>query len=522
MTWTVEANDSGFSPAGFEGFDFCDAVRFYDLREKLGYNSHFSDDGKADLDDRGTAKMATTISLNTKSPQPRSAHLLCEITDLDQQTVSQSSNFTIQSSEYYLGIRRLRDVVREGETLPIDVIAIRTDGTPAPQSVAATLKLTRIDWHTNRVETAGGASEYRGNPTLEVVSTQQIKTHKLKNADGKWTLAPEEKSLPLTIGKPGQYLLEATGTDSTGHEVITRTAFNVFGVGETVWDYRNPYQIELTADKDEYRSGQTARVLIKTPISGEALVTVEREKVLRSFVTRLSGNAPVVQIPLQESDAPNVYVSVVLLRGAADSPKKFKAPEYRVGYCKLKVGRPEAKLMVYVKPEAPSYRPGDHVSLGAQVLDFNGHPVANAEVTLYAVDEGVLSLMGYETPDPLTFFNRERALAVTTGLTLPTLLHEDPEERTFGNKGYLVGGGGDDASAALRKDFEACALWNASLRTDAEGRIAATCTAPDNLTRFRVIAVVQTARDQFGSGESSFEVNKPVMIEPALPRFANV
>jgi uncharacterized protein YfaS (alpha-2-macroglobulin family) len=60
------------------------------------------------------------------------------------------------------------------------------------------------------------------------------------------------------------------------------------------------------------------------------------------------------------------------------------------------------------------------------------------------------------------------------------------------------------------------------LHTDAEGRVAAKCTAPDNLTRYRVVAVVQTARDQFGSGESSFEVNKPVMIEPALPRFANI
>ena len=148
--------------------------------------------------------------------------------------------------------------------------------------------------------------------------------------------------------------------------------------------------------------------------------------------------------------------------------------------------------------------------------------MAKAEVTLYAVDEGVLSLMGYTTPDPLTFFNQERALAVNTGLTLPTLLSEDPEDRAFGNKGYLVGGGGDDAGDALRKNFVACALWNGSLRTDGEGRVSAKFTAPDSLTRYRVIAVVQTARDQFGSAESAFEVNKPVMIEPALPRFANV
>ena len=522
MTWSLDASDNGFTPAGFAGFDFCDAVQDYELNNKLGRVSHFSEQGKADLDAQGGAKVATTIPLNPKAPQPRSAHLLCEITDLDQQTVSQSSDFTIHSSDFYLGIRHASDVIHEGDALPVDVIAVRTDGTPTPEPVDATIRLTRIEWQTNQVETAGGASEYRNQAHIEFVSQAAIKTRKVTKSADKWTLAPEEKSASLIAGKPGQYLLEAVSTDAAGRDVITTTSFSVYGAGETGWDYRNPFQIELSADKEEYLSGQTAKVLVKTPIAGEALVTIERDKVIRSFVTQLTGNAPVVEVPLVDTDAPNVFISVMMLRGAADSPKKFKAPEYRVGYCKLKVARPDAKLTVYVQPGAPSYRPGDEVSIGAQVLDSSGHPVANSEVTLYAVDEGVLSLMGYETPDPLAFFNQERALAVTTGLTLPTLLPEDPEQRTFGNKGYLVGGGGEDASDALRKNFVACALWNGSLRTDAEGRVAAKFPAPDSLTRYRVIAVVQTARDQFGSGESAFEVNKPVMIEPALPRFANV
>lgn len=522
LAWSLEASDETFRPDGFEAFEFCNAVRDYRLGEKLGRNGHFSDQGKVELNAKGEARVPATIPLNAKAPQPRSAHLLCEITDLDQQTVSRSSEFTLHSSDFYLGIRRASDMLHEGDTLPVDVIAVRTDGTPALKPVKVLVRLSRIDWQTNHVETAGNASEYRNEPRFEVIATREIQTRSLVGGENKWKLSPEEKGASFPVGKPGEYLLEATSEDAEGHKVATTTSFNVWGAGQTGWNYSNPFQIELAADKEEYRAGQTAKVLVKTPIAGEALVTIEREKVLRSFVTHLQGNAPVIEVPLQESDAPNVFVSVMMLRGAANSPKKYRAPEYRVGYCKLKLGRPDAKLTVYVKSDAPSYRPGDPVSVSAEVLDVNGRAVANAEVTLYAVDEGVLSLMGYKTPDPLTFFNQERALAVTTGLTLPTLLPEDPGQRTFGNKGYLVGGGGEESGEALRKDFLACALWQGSLRSDATGYVAARFAAPDSLTRYRLIAVVQTARDQFGSADSAFEVNKPLMLEPALPRFANV
>ncbi len=521
LTWSLEASDNGFSPAGFATFEFCDAISDYSLNEQLDRRSHFSDEGKADLDVEGRARIETAIPLNAKAPQPRTAHLLCEITDLNQQTVSEASDFTIHSSDFYLGVRRPSGMVQAGAVLPVEVVAVRTDGTPLPEPVTATVRLTRIDWQTNRVETAGNGSEYRNQPRYELISLATVKTRAAVKVGGKWELTPSGESAPLIVGKAGQYLLEAVSKDAAGRDVLTATAFSVYGEGETAWNYRNQFQIELVADRAEYRSGQTAKILVKTPISGEALVTVEREKVLRSFVVTLNGNAPTVEVPLEAGDAPNVYVSVMLLRGAADSPRKIKAPEYRVGYCALKVARADAKLSVYVQPEAPDYRPGDEVRVGGQVLDFEGRPVANAEVTLYAVDEGVLSLMGYETPNTLAFFNAERALAVSTGLTLPTLLSEDPDERSFGNKGYLIGGGGEDGEA-LRKNFVACAFWNGTLRTDAEGRIAAKFTAPDSLTRYRVIAVVQTAKNQFGSTESAFAVNKPAMLEPALPRFANV
>jgi len=154
-----------------------------------------------------------------------------------------------------------------------------------------------------------------------------------------------------------------------------------------------------------------------------------------------------------------------------------------------------------------------------QVTDAAGGPVAGAEVVLYAVDDGILGLTDYKLPDPHGFFYEARALGVQTGISLPNLLPEDPEDLRFENKGYLGGGGGDER---VRKNFLACAFWNASLTTDAEGRAQVRFPAPDSLTRYRLLAVAHAGADRFGSGQTAFQVTKPLVIEPSLPSFANI
>jgi uncharacterized protein YfaS (alpha-2-macroglobulin family) len=316
----------------------------------------------------------------------------------------------------------------------------------------------------------------------------------------------------------GRYFLDVKATDAGGHEVLSSLDFSVSDAAELAWNYRNEVQIELVPDQERYRPGQTATLLVETPISGAALVTVEREKVLRSFVTKLEGNAPVVRVPIESGDAPNVFVSVTLVRGAADCPRKIKEPEYRIGYCQLAVEDTSHQLAVAIQSSATNFLPAAPVQLAVDVKDAAGAAVPDAEVTLYAVDEGVLSLTDYATPDPFAFFYQPRRLNVQSGISLPNLLTEDPEQLTFQNKGYLIGGGGRER---VRKNFLACAFWQAALRTDANGKATASFDAPDSLTRYRVIAVAHTANSQFGHAQSAFQVSKPLIVEPALPAFAN-
>jgi uncharacterized protein YfaS (alpha-2-macroglobulin family) len=513
VAWSLRGQDEDFAPAGFDRFVFCGDIGMTEL-----------DRGPGSLTLEGQAAFATNlvlrpeVTITPRAPHPRRCELLAEVTDLNQQTVSQRTTFLQHSSAFYLGLGALPDLLRAGGKVPVNVVAVGADGQPWPTPVRARVTLQRVAWRTVRVEAAGGVVSYQNEPVLQDVAQAAVDTAAVVRDDGHW-VTTGEPAARLPVAEAGLYLLDVTAKDAAGHDVVTATIFDVYGADQLAWNYRNEVRVELTPDRTNYAVGETATVLVKTPISGPALVTVERANVRRAFVTNLVGNAPAVAVPILAGDAPNVFVSVLVRRGAADSTREIKMPEYRLGYCQLNVTAPEARLQVAVKPDAGAHRPGELIRVVADITDVRGQPAADAEVTLFAVDEGVLSLTGFPTPDPYAFFFAPRPLAVTSGITLSQLMPEDPAQLGFQNKGFIIGGGG---RARLRQNFAALAFWNASLRTDDAGRVTAEFPAPDNLTRYRIIAVAHDAHSRFGNSEASMEINKPLMIEPALPDFANV
>src|SRR5205085_410164 len=112
LTWSLVARDDAFQPAGLSDFVFNNAIDDFRLNKALDRISQFNAQGDADLAADGTAKISAQLPINPKAPQPRATKLLCEVTDLSQQTVSESRSFVQHSSDYYFGLRRLDGVFK--------------------------------------------------------------------------------------------------------------------------------------------------------------------------------------------------------------------------------------------------------------------------------------------------------------------------------------------------------------------------------------------------------------------------
>ena len=491
-----------------------------------------ADNGSAQLDANGKASFAVTLP-EGDIPTTREVTVSTEVTDANNQTLTASSTITVHPASVYVGVSRTDRLIRVGDHVPLKLVAVTPAGEPYDKPLNIETVITREVNEQSKTRNDEGATVTRNDAEEVPVSTGKAVIQPAGNArDG----TPYE----FTATTPGRHFVTFKGKDSHGQAFATTTSYWAYGSNEYPWAYEEGMKIKLVAEKKSYRPGDVARVLVLSPIEGTALVTVERESVLRTFTIPLKAETPVIEIPLTDDDAPNVFVSVLVIKGSKDSAREFKEPQLRLGYCELTVEDVRNRLAVKVTAsnstetipvttggtttQIATYRPGEEVVLSGTVTRADGTPAAGAEVTLYAEDEGTLAVMGYENPDPMGFFHDPRQLGVNCGTSLDNFIAENPENQQFFNKGFFVGGGDDlngDLAKLLRKNFDPCATWAPTLVTDAEGHFQHAFKVPDTLTRYRVLAVAMEKASRFGSVRTDIVVNKPLMLEPKAPRFAN-
>ena len=525
VAWSMHARPAGFYPERYSGYFFGDHAKYdpyywyhyFGFRESRRFSDD-EDDGKPGDSKTGETTLNPNGPTVIRFPLPKyefpsriGVHFNAEVTDANQQTLSESASYEVPSSEFYIGVNRIDSLVRVGDEVPLLFIAVDNAGKPFNKPVKATVAVEHETWATVATETSNGDTATHSESTRKEVFRQEVAL----NGD-----APTR--LNYVPGQNGSYYVTVRAKDDSGADVATRVKIDAYGKTDFGWEYEDGARIRLVPDKAEYLPGETARILVQTPVDGCALIAMERSKVGRSFVTMLSATNPVIEVPVTDADAPNVYISVTLIKGAKDNKREVKEPIAKVGYCKVAVRDRADRLAISLKPARDVVRPGMTTGVDGVVTDAKNAPVPNAEVTLWVVDEGVLQVAGYSNPDFLTALLPDVPLGVITGTTLPLFLPEKPDAIEFVNKGFVAGGGGFSDAGKLRVDFNPCPLWVGSLTTDAQGAFRSELKAPDSLTRFRILAVAVAGARQFGNAVSAVTVNKPLMVQPVVPRVAHV
>lgn len=278
-------------------------------------------------------------------------------------------------------------------------------------------------------------------------------------------------------------------------------------------------RIELIPERRRYEPGEVARFQVRMPFrAATALVAVEREGVAETFVTQIGGSDPVIEVPVTGAHAPNVFVSVLAVRGRQDEPAPtgsvdLAKPAYRLGIAEIQVGWKERELAVRVEPEKDVYRVRETAAVRIAVRTPDGAaPPAGAEVAIAAVDEGLLELMPNTSWKLLDAMMGRRSYGVRNA----TASLQVVGKRHFGRKAVPSGGGG--GQRPTRELFDTLLLWNGRVALDAAGDARVEIPLNDSLTGFRIEAIATAGDARFGSGHASIRTTQELMILEGLPK----
>ena len=484
-----------------------------------------------------TGQLALTLETDAKAGRPYAYTLEGDVEDVSRQHIANRRSFVVHPAPWYIGIRQLPLFNDQKGGLKTELVAVGLDGNAVP-GVAIDLTLTRIQWQSVR------RAEGNGFYTWE--------TERTEVPSGSWKVtsaaAPVPFAAPLDAG--GYYVLEARADAGQGRFTVSRESFYALGDGYTAWQRYDHNRIDLVADKKHYKPGDTAKIMIQSPWEqATALVTTEREGVRSHRQFALTSTQQSIDVPIAEDDIPNLFVSVLLIKGRSkpivpavssasggadrreaaarapdnndkeDDPSDPGKPAFRLGYVELGVEDATKRLTVAVAANKEEYRPAGSANVTVDVKDRQGRGSAS-EVTLWAVDYGVLSLTAYRTPDVLDSVYVRKALQVLTEDTRQKIV----SRRVITPKGDTDGGGGGDASGVngVRQDFRVLAFWLGSVVTDARGHAAVDVKLPESLTTYRIMAVAGDKGSRFGSADAEIRINKPVTLKATFPRFLAV
>jgi alpha-2-macroglobulin len=324
-------------------------------------------------------------------------------------------------------------------------------------------------------------------------------------ASHKLTVNGENSFYPFVPRSPGEYEVRISIPGANAYVSKTFYSYGWWGGDATSFEVNNEGNIDIEPDKSSYATGENVKLLFKTPFSGRMLVTVENDKVISHQYVDVEKRSATLDLKLTAEHLPNAYITATLIKPHEVSDIPLTVAH---GFQNIRVEERSRKIPVEIIAKK-SVRSRTH-----QSVKVKAEP--NSYVTLAAVDNGVLQVSNFKTPDPYGHFYAKRALQVDAYDMYPLLFAEV--------KARLSSTGGDGADMEKRvnpmpaKRIRIVSYWSGIVQANGSGEAEFEFDIPQFSGEVRLMAVAYK-NENFGAGESAMTVADPIVLSTALPRF---
>lgn len=456
------------------------------------------------LDDEGLAAFTTELAPAGHSPGMLTARFRTRVFEPGGAFSTNRRSLRFSPYDRYVGVRVPPGDARRGMLLTdsvhtVDIATLTQEGEPVSVD-SVDLTLYKIDWRWWWDRSAESLARYTESEHATVVARGRVAT---TNGRGTWGFA-------VSYPDWGRYLLracDAAGGHCTGRTVyvdwpgLAGRAQPHSGAGAGV--------LTLLADRTGYEVGDVAAIQLPEATSGRALVTLETgTRILDRRWVEMGGGRTSIEVPITAEMAPNVYVSVSLIQPHAG--RANDRPIRLYGVIPLEVEDPATVLRPRIAVPG-EWRPDTTVTV--RVSEAAGRPMT---YTLAVVDEGLLGLTSFETPDLHDRFYSKEALGVATWDIFDEVAGAYAAELE-----RLLALGGDDAVGEIqeqeRSRFPPVVRFLGPFTLRRGGRAAHSVDLPEYIGQVRVM-VVAGRGGAYGSASEQVFVRQPLALLATAPR----
>ena len=371
--------------------------------------------------------------------------------------------------------------------------------------------LVAVDPQLNRIALANVTANVIAQEYVSVLTKQEsgkfayesvLKEHTSKSE--KISVSANGFRYTLPADEPGNYIFELRDDQDRR---LTKLQFCVVGHGSVSRSFEKNAELQVKLDRAEYNSGDEIAVSITAPYAGNGLITIERDKVYEQQWFQADTSSSVQHIRVPENFEGSGYINVAFVR-AIDSKEIFVSP-LSYGVVPFTANKEKRRLKVDIKAVATA-KPGAPLRISYKT----DRP---SKIVIFAVDEGILQVTDYKTPDPLAFYFRKCMLGVGTAQIVDLIIPEFSLMRSVS----AYGGGGDiqKLNPFKRITDKPVVFWSGIIDADKTQREVA-YDVPDYFDGTLKIMAVAIANDTVGSDERDALIRGPFVITPSVPVLA--